>query len=242
MIDTGKGIQPEFLPYVFERFRQEDSTTTRRYGGLGLGLAIVRHLVEMHGGTVRAESEGVNKGTAFTVSLPVNMKFEERAKPLHASAGRTTDRSYGLDLRLDGLRILLVDDSEDTRLLLRRVLEKHDGKVQEAESAEAARRALNSYRPDIILSDIGMPHEDGMQFIKKLRAAEFEAQVDPIPAVALTAYARLEEREAAIAAGFDAHVSKPVSRDELLSVIRLVMQKTETARERKPSRRQVVED
>lgn len=127
---------------------------------------------------------------------------------------------------MNGLKILLVDDSEDTRTLLRRVLEKHDGKVQEAESAGAAHLLLKSYKPDVILSDIGMPQEDGMEFIKKFRNGELAAHARPLPAIALTAYARLEEREAVIAAGFNAHVSKPVSKDELLSVIREVMRET----------------
>ncbi|HYY05652.1 MAG TPA: ATP-binding protein [Candidatus Limnocylindria bacterium] len=209
--DTGQGIRPDFLPFVFERFRQADGATTRAHGGLGLGLAIVRQLVELHGGTVRAESPGEGQGATFTVSLPI------RAVPLHGAEGH--ERPDTADApSLAGLRVLVVDDEADARECLTTVLEQCGAVVTTVASAREALGALASLRPDILVSDIAMPGEDGYSLIEKIRVLEARCG-GRIPAVALTAYAGPEDRRRALAAGYELYVSKPVTPEELVAAV-----------------------
>jgi CheY-like chemotaxis protein len=227
--DTGNGIPSEFLPYVFERFRQADSTTTRSHGGLGLGLAIVRHLVELHGGTVRAESAGVGQGATFTVALPVRaVSATGDAQAIRAALVRASPAAKGEQV-LTGVRVLVVDDEADARELLVSVLEQFGakpravGSVSEAFSALGELDALEGLRPDVLVSDIGMPGEDGYVLIRRLRTLEGERGIPSLPAVALTAYARGEDRQRALAAGFQVHVAKPVEPSELVGAIARVV-------------------
>jgi signal transduction histidine kinase/ActR/RegA family two-component response regulator len=219
--DSGKGIGAEFLPYVFERFRQADSTSTRKHGGMGLGLSIVRQLVELHGGTVGVESAGAGQGATFIVQLPL-MVMHRQPSPAadarrHPTAGGN-GLSYDCPPSLKGLRVLVVDDEPDTRRLLRTVLEQCGSEVTTAGSAAEAIAAFIQSKPDILISDIGMPEEDGYELIGKLRAAEAGHSVR-IPAIALTAYARVEDRIRALNAGFQVHVPKPIEPVELLAVV-----------------------
>jgi PAS domain S-box-containing protein len=217
--DTGAGIDPDFLPHVFDRFRQADQRTTRQHGGLGLGLAIVRHLVELHGGTVRADSAGDGTGSTFTVSLPVapvhrKEGAEERVHP----AARNTLPSHDCPERLDGLRLLVVDDEADARELLAAGLGQCGAQVTTASSAPEALEALAGGNFAVLVSDIGMPGEDGYELIRKVRALPADSG-GRTPAVAVTAYARTEDRLRAMRAGFEMHVSKPVELTELIVVI-----------------------
>lgn len=218
--DTGEGIDQEFLPYVFDRFRQADAKTTRRHGGLGLGLAIVRHLVEMHGGTVRAESAGENLGATFTVSLPLMPVYQQ-----NSGQGLSTQAAGGHSFmplqcpeRLDGLKVLAVDDEADTREVLRTAFEQCGAEVTLAASAVEALKLLLETKPDVLISDIGMPEEDGYELISKVRELPVE-RGGKIPAVALTAYARGEDRLRALRAGYQMHVSKPVELAELVAIV-----------------------
>ncbi len=215
--DTGAGIPPRFLNSLFERFRQADGSTTRPYGGLGLGLAIVRHLVELHGGSVRGESEGEGRGASFTVTLPV-ARSEERAvrtavtpAPAHVSPGRGA-------MDLNGVRALVVDDDEDSRHLTRAVLEGLGARVAEASSVPAAMDSLRQEWPDVLLADIGMPGEDGYSLIGWVRRLERQGG-SHLPALALTAYARTSDRERALTAGFDEYLSKPASPTDVALVV-----------------------
>ena len=216
--DTGVGIAAEFLSHVFERFRQEDSSSTRSHGGLGLGLAIVRHLVEFHGGTVSAESPGIGQGATFIVNLPMKAVYVEAntAEQL-SSVGDTQDANNYLP-KLDGLRVLIVDDEADARHLLTTILGQYGAQVMAAPSASDALLALQEFRPHILVSDIGMPQEDGYTLIRQVRALPTD-QGGRIPAVALTAYARAEDRTQALLAGFQLHVPKPVNPAELAAVV-----------------------
>jgi PAS domain S-box-containing protein len=212
--DTGQGIRPEFLPHVFERFRQADSTTTRRFGGLGLGLAIVKQLVEMHGGDVRAQSPGEGQGSTFVVHLPIAI--------IHEIPGQTQPGDPdecgpdGSRAKLDGLRVLVVDDEPDARSLLRHVLAECGAEVTLAGSAREAIEQLKAFRPDILVSDIGMPGEDGYDLLRHVRALHSATE---LPAAALTAFARAEDRKRALLAGFQTHVAKPVDPAELVAVV-----------------------
>ena len=209
--DTGKGISADFLPYIFERFRQADSTTTRADNGLGLGLAIVHHLVEMHSGTVYAVSEGEGTGAKFTVLLPL---VEPQPERLIKESKVKVDNL----LILNGLQILVVDDNADTRELIAFILEQSGGQVRAVSSVGEALEALERLKPDVLVSDIGMPDEDGYSLIRKVRAQEAE-QEEKILAVALTAFARDEEHRLALQAGFQVHVSKPIEPEELVKVV-----------------------
>jgi len=209
--DTGKGIPPGFLPHVFDRLRQADSTSTRAHGGLGIGLAIVRHLVELHGGTVAAESGGEGKGAVFTVELPVSAATgPPRLAPDSAAAQE--------GVRLDGVRVMVVDDEADTRDLLSFSLRNYGAEVTALGSASEALAAIQRDKPDVLVSDIGLPGDDGYSLIRKVRALD-EDRGGRVPAAALTAYAKDEDRTRAIAAGFQAHVPKPVELAELASVV-----------------------
>jgi signal transduction histidine kinase/CheY-like chemotaxis protein/PAS domain-containing protein len=214
--DTGQGIAPEFLPHVFERFKQEDGATTRTHGGLGLGLAISRHIVELHGGSISVRSKGEGHGSTFTVSLPVSPLRQE----VRATSSRLGSSVGNIDFQvrpeLVDLRILVVDDEPDARDLVAAVLEQCGAKVTTAASARDALALLERELPDLLLSDIGMPEEDGYSLIRKVRALPGAAH---IPAAALTAYARAEDRRKALDAGYMMHIPKPVEPAELVSVI-----------------------
>lgn len=215
--DSGAGIKPEFLPYVFDRFSQADTSSTREHSGLGLGLALVRHLVELHGGFVRAQSEGVGQGATFIVSLPVRVMRAEQApeKVSHLNLERLGELAE--EITLSGLKILVVDDEADARELLSLMLQARGAEVKSAASADEAIAVTEYWEPAIMLSDISMPGEDGYSLIRRLRRLRKSKR--NIPAVALTAYARPEDRMRALAAGFQMHVPKPVEAGELLMVI-----------------------
>ncbi|MDB5033968.1 MAG: domain S-box [Chlorobi bacterium] len=211
--DTGQGISPEFMPYVFDRFRQADGTITRKHGGLGLGLAIVRHLLDLHGGTVRAESAGPGEGSTFTVALPI-VRLPERADP----AGAAPDIHLAEASTLHGVRIVVVDDEPDTLEMLSTTLRQSGATVSAVSSAARALMAIEHSMPDLLVSDIGMPDEDGYSLIRKVRGLSGVRWKD-LPAVALTAYAGAEDRRRAIEAGYQRHVTKPVEPAELITVI-----------------------
>jgi PAS domain S-box-containing protein len=213
--DTGQGISKDFLPFVFDRFRQADSTTTRQHGGLGLGLAIARHLVEIHGGSIRAESQGEGKGSTFTIKLPT-IDLSSRSALLAKSA---VDQ---LSMRprevLAGVHVLLVDDDPDTLELLTTALGRRQASVTAVASAGEALEAIKANRPDVLISDIAMPGEDGYDLIDRVRSLDAE-QLNSIPAIAITAYAKAEDRERALSAGFQIYLAKPVELNELVSVV-----------------------
>jgi PAS domain S-box-containing protein len=223
--DTGVGISPEALPHVFERFHQADSSNTREHGGLGLGLAIVRHIVESHGGSVYAESQGEGLGAVFTVELPLTSAPEQPPAPrrpgMFSEQARATvaeRETFGDPCALEGVRVLLVEDERDTREFLKTILEGCGAAVTEAGSAAEALSALERSKPDVLVSDIGMPGENGYELIKRVRALPAE-RGGRVPAVALTAYAAAKDRRRALLAGFHTHLSKPVEPDELLAVV-----------------------
>ena len=258
--DTGVGISAEFLPFIFDRFRQADSTTTRSQGGLGLGLAIVRHLVELHGGSIHAESQGEGKGATFTVKLPLSKSLiaiepcspaqtnSNTATPLvgkrveHSPENRynhpdTRDATDVAEISpseveranlpsLDKLQVLVVDDDTDTRDFITTVLEQSGASVTAAASVSLAIEALEHFQPDVLVSDIGMPEQDGYELIRQVRAMDAE-RVGNVPALALTAYARGEERTMAMQAGFQMHLAKPVEPAELIAVVAKLVQKTD---------------
>ncbi len=210
--DTGEGIAPEFLPHVFERFRQETSDATRQHEGLGIGLSLVRHLTELHGGKVKADSAGKGYGATFTLTLPL---LGSRA----ATAAEPTERPGEVEARarsLDGMRVLVVDDDPDARELISMVVRGAGGKVVEAASVADAKSAIAEGVPDAIVSDIAMPGGNGYEFARELRAS---ARTASLPLVAVTAYTRAEDRDRAIAAGFDAHLSKPFEPRALIGLL-----------------------
>jgi signal transduction histidine kinase/ActR/RegA family two-component response regulator len=226
IVDTGQGISPDFLPHVFERFRQADDAGAQRHTGLGLGLAIVRQLVELHGGTVHAASQGVGRGATFTVRLPIATSGA-RADEAAALGERRTAASTASPMprlpRLDGLRILVVDDNADGRTLTSMVLTQAGASVNAAASVREAFQMLEAERPDVVVSDIGLPDEDGYRLIRRIREHDAEHE-GVLPAVALTGYARAEDRARILAAGFQAHVPKPVDPVELTAAIATITQ------------------
>jgi PAS domain S-box-containing protein len=216
--DTGQGIAADFLPHVFDRFRQADQKTSRQHGGMGLGLAIVRHLVELHGGTVQAASEGMGHGATFTVQLPISpiYQVDDSGSRVHPGARELLPANDATD-RIDGLTVLVVDDEPDTRELLRQGLEYCGATVRVAASAAEALSALGNEVPDVLISDIGMPGVDGYDLIRQIRTLQTE-QGRRVAAIALTAYTRVEDRLQALRAGYDMHVPKPVELTELCAV------------------------
>jgi len=221
--DTGQGIEAEFLPHIFDRFRQADQTSTRAHGGLGLGLSIVQQLVELHGGMIHAQSAGAGQGTTFVVQLPLMAAHhapeqEDRRHPTARNLTRSQNSLFDCPPQLEQLRILVVDDEADTRALLCAILESCGSQVMTAASAAEAMQMLEQGPPDVLVSDIGMPGEDGYSLIGKVRA--WEAQHGGrVPAIALTAYARVEDRVRALMAGFQVHVPKPIEPAELIAVV-----------------------
>jgi len=211
--DSGQGIEPEFLPRVFDRFLQADSSTTRSFGGLGLGLAIVRHLVELHGGTVSAESDGLNKGATFSATFPL---LTERMEPI--TMAHSGEMSALESHSLDGLRVLLVDDEPEAREIISTVITRTGAEVTACESASEALATLLEWKPDVILSDIAMPDEDGYSFIGKVRSLPRE-KGGATPAAALTAYARDVDRRQALAAGYQMHIAKPIAATQLVNIV-----------------------
>jgi signal transduction histidine kinase len=215
--DTGAGIRQDFLPYVFDRFRQAESTITRSHGGLGLGLSIVRHLVELHGGSVAVHSEGEGKGAAFTVRLPVRQATSESAESLDETLD-TKVRVWSTKGLLAGVRVLVVEDEDDTRDLLAISLEQCGAEVTAVSSAADALASLDQRPPDVLVSDLAMPDEDGFSMIRKIRARE-PGKGGNVPAAALTAYARTEDRVRALAAGFQRHLPKPIDPSDLIAAV-----------------------
>jgi len=215
--DTGIGITPEFVPFIFDRFRQADGSTTRMHGGLGLGLAIVRHLVELHQGVIAVESPGKGKGSTFTINLPL-APATIAAESANGEEPVGKGEDFGDSKTLDGLRILVLDDEADSRDLIMAILTRYGSEVKCTESASEALRAFQDWNPDLIVSDIGMPDEDGYSLIKKLRKLKSK-RAKQVPAVALTAYATVEDRARALTAGFQIHVAKPIDPEVLVRSI-----------------------
>jgi signal transduction histidine kinase/ActR/RegA family two-component response regulator len=220
--DNGQGIEPEFLPYIFERFRQADSTSTRRFGGLGLGLAIVRHLVELHGGTADADSEGLGRGATIMVRFPIlavsapgsNGVLREAVNGSSIQEGHTSLPTNFLS----GIRVLVVDDEDDARTMVTAALTLYGAEVETASSASEALQILDSTVINVLVSDIGMPDNDGFSLIQQLRARP-EASSGRIPAIALTAYASPSDRTRVLASGFQMHMSKPSDPEELAAAV-----------------------
>ncbi|HWW80162.1 MAG TPA: ATP-binding protein [Steroidobacteraceae bacterium] len=215
--DNGAGISADFLPYVFDRFRQADASTTRRYGGLGLGLSIVKNLVELHGGSVRVKSAGENQGATFVVSLPVMMVDPTPSESAVSSAPVLSEQPVIELPRLDNLRILVVDDEPDGRALLTRILHERGAIPTCTGDARVALDSLRNHTFDLLLSDIGMPGMDGYALIQQVRA--LSPPMGRIPAIAVTAYARAEDRQRSLLAGYQMHISKPLEAPELIAAI-----------------------
>jgi CheY-like chemotaxis protein len=221
--DDGQGISPEFLPYVFDRFQQADSSTTRKHGGLGLGLAISRHLVELHGGTIEADSDGREKGSTFKVRLPVaTIDPQASLKSTDSSTEELTRRTGARIPDLSFVKVLAIDDAADARQLLSAVLEQFGANVLTASSAKEGLEFVTAWEPDVVVCDIGMPEQDGYNFIAQVRKLNPENGGN-IPAIALTAYVRIEDRMRALAAGYQMFVPKPVEAAELASLIQAVI-------------------
>jgi PAS domain S-box-containing protein len=208
--DTGAGISEEFLPFVFDRFRQADNSTTRAHGGLGLGLAIVKHLMELHGGTVTVQSEGEGKGATFTIRLPLAPSTHEQHGPIPADPSPK---------KLTNVRVLVVDDDVNSSEIVRRILVGREAQVLIASSADEALKVIEQFEPHVLVSDIGMPGKDGLSLIREIRLHEVRMRVRRLPAVALTAFARPEDRIRVLQAGYNTHVAKPVDPRELVAVV-----------------------
>jgi PAS domain S-box-containing protein len=220
--DTGQGIAPEFLPYVFDRFRQADGGSARKHRGLGLGLAIVRHLVELHGGTAQAESKGQGQGAIFTVKLPIFVAADRlvTSSDLGQQGQPQFERGAGSDhpVRLDGLRVLIVDDEVDAQDIITTILQQNGAETVAVGSAKEALETWRSWRPDVLVSDIGMPVEDGYALIRRVRSRP-ASEGGQIPAIALTAYVRPEDRSRILLAGYQVHVGKPIEPVDLIAAV-----------------------
>ncbi len=227
--DTGQGITSEFLPYVFDRFRQADGSHTRFHGGLGLGLAIVRHIVELHGGSVAADSPGKDQGATFTIRLPliVSHKKARGEERVHPRVDGKEELHFQPSPKLEGVKVLLVDDEPESLILLNTVLTQTGAYVKTASSADEGFAQVKEWRPDVIVSDVGMPGEDGYAFMKRVKTWMRETGIW-IPAVALTAYARAEDRMKALASGYQIHVPKPVEPAELITVLISLVERPST--------------
>jgi CheY-like chemotaxis protein len=213
IIDDGEGIDADFLPHIFDRFRQAESARGRAHGGLGLGLAIVRELVHAHGGTVVADSRGKGLGSTFTVTLPIPAVIPAHIEAATLQSPRVDEPS------ISGVRILVVDDDADARELVALTLSSRGAVVQTASSAAEALEYLNRRRPDMIVADIGMPLEDGYELIRKFRALEVERSEKRLPAIALTAYASAADRDQALSVGYDLHLAEPVGPTDLTHAV-----------------------
>jgi len=222
--DTGDGIPADFLPYVFDRFRQAEDATTRSHGGLGLGLAIVKQIVELHGGTVKAQSPGENQGSTFTVILPLQVVHSTEPDRLHPQAEIGPSQIYGVP-NLGSVKVLVVDDEPDARDIIRRLLAGQHADVMVASSADEALEILKTFHPDVLLSDIGMPDKDGYQFIQDVRSMA-AGDGGGVPAVALSAFVRTEDRRRAMLAGYQSHLAKPVDPGELIAVVAMLAGRT----------------
>ena len=229
VIDNGNGIDPRFLPHVFDRFHQADSSTTRNFGGLGLGLSLAKHLAEAHGGTLKASSPGVGLGATFTVELPNNSLpegMEAYSLPYSGLDNTIGDPAEGFDQMLSHLKILIVDDNPDDRILMHAFLSGQGAEVVTASSVEEGMDLINICRPDLLLSDIGMPGEDGISFIRKVRRMTTIA--GSIPAIALTAYGQPEDKLKATNAGYNLHITKPINSSKLAQLIRELVTRKHT--------------
>jgi PAS domain S-box-containing protein len=223
VVDNGEGIDPAFLPHVFERFRQADASTTRRHGGLGLGLSIVRQLVELHGGSISALSEGAGKGATFRVVLPLTTAAAHASaaeEPRQRRAAEAEPMSVASTIDLEGVKVLVVDDEPDARSLIERLLRDRDAEVMTAASAKEALDLLAHDEPDVLISDIGMPKEDGYSLLRRIR--KLKGAKARLPAIALTAYARPEDRAKAIEAGYQLHLAKPVEASTLIAMVAML--------------------
>ncbi|HEU5238988.1 MAG TPA: ATP-binding protein, partial [Pyrinomonadaceae bacterium] len=223
--DTGIGIDADFLPFIFDRFRQADGSTTREHGGLGLGLAIVQHLVELHAGRVYVESAGKGLGTTFTIALPLAPSDVEVAAAMDDTLLSDSEdvRAFSSSMLLTGVKVLVVDDEADSRDLLMTILTQCGGDVHCSDSAAAAMQEFHDWNPDLLVSDIGMPNEDGYSLIRRLRELESE-RGGGIPAVALTAYATDEDRLQALSAGFQIHVAKPIEPESFVTSLASILE------------------
>ncbi|HEX6045692.1 MAG TPA: response regulator [Pyrinomonadaceae bacterium] len=227
--DTGEGIAPDFLPHIFERFRQADTSSKRRHGGLGVGLSIVRSLVEIHGGSVRAVSDGPGKGATFVVAFPIIglSDADVLGAPEFGSRWKQKTPVGEDDLQphlLEGIKVLAVDDQQDTRELILLALKRYGAEVRVADSASSALETLTGWKPNVIVSDIGLPEMDGYDFIRALRTKETEG--NRIPAIALTGYAGAVDESKALSAGYELHFSKPINLDELALTIAKLSRKS----------------
>ena len=228
--DTGHGISPDFLPYIFDRFRQADGTTTRNHGGLGLGLAIVRHLVELHGGSIEADSKGLAEGATFTITLPLAPQSSTRRKKVTGTlrAEEVSNGHFSSLPSLDAVKVLLVDDDPDTLQVVRVMLDGSKAVVQTAASVSEALEIIEWYKPHVLVSDLAMPGEDGYSLIRKVRARGI-VDGSELPAIALTSYVRVEDRTRALSAGFNMFVPKPVQPEELVTAIANLVETSEPA-------------
>jgi CheY-like chemotaxis protein len=222
--DTGLGIDPELLPFVFDRFWQAEASPSGRYSGLGLGLAIVKHIVELHDGSVRAKSPGPNQGAVMTIALPRQVLDDQDGGRMSPPA-EVASTEYGRLPDLSGLRVLVVDDEPDGRDVVRQMLSARGAEIATAGSADEAIRVLKSFKPDVLLSDIRMPGKDGYQLLREIRSLE-TGEGRSVPAMALTGFVRAEDRKLALRTGFQFHLAKPFDAEELIAAVAMLSGRT----------------